>query len=764
MRYVAAVAVLVALVAGEATSAHAQDPGRVLVEPHDFSPNGAWRRRGAGVRVRRAELLRRFDLRALNAVAPPGQFRGPALVQGVAATAVTGGFYIPVIAIEYRDAPLRFPVSEYQRVLFSPAPLDRPYSLKTYYEELSRGRITLDGLVFRPIRVDSNAAFYTDGCNGITISGLTSCPARPRNRMGEMLVTVLDSLSKGPGGDTLWSRYDNDGPDGLPNSGDDDGIVDFVTFLQPEVGGECRALMPPPPGIWSHRWSVSVWNGGVPYITRTARRSSAGQPIAGQFLRVNDYTIQSQLGGVSACSFTDIMPVGTVAHETGHAFGLPDLYDTQGTTQGVGEWSLMGAGNYARPYSPSSYDAWSMHELGWITVDTLGTSRVVTTGPRVLTDTIFYAATHNPIEYVFLESRQAILSDSAQMNPALGGACAGFCPKRPGLLFWLINQQKAEAGIATNQVNVGFPHGVELIQADGLNQLRTPGSKNRGDRGDAFPGITGNQRIALLTNPSARDNQSQYLGFIIDRIAQLPGGMMTFRFTRREPSVIRASKPGAVFLVNGETWNEYVEVIPGGEQVTLAVEDDQLVDLGRTRLRFLSWSQGGSRDQSFISGVMKPDTLLAAFTSEHRVRVTTVGAGSVSASATGDPGAGIYLPEGTPVTLTANIPAGFVFVGWRGDTAATSPSIALVMNKAYDLEARFAAAVTVAPGDALGDLLGNPRLTTAQKVFLDELGNRNGLYDVGDYLALLRRGTQTAPPTITRAARGVTGEAKEERP
>jgi hypothetical protein len=141
-----------------------------------------------------------------------------------------------------------------------------------------------------------------------------------------------------------------------------------------------------------------------------------------------------------------------------------------------------------------------------------------------------------------------------------------------------------------------------------------------------------------------------------------------------------------------------------------------------------------------------------------------VGAGSVSASATGDPDAGIYLPEGTPVTLTASIPAGFVFVGWRGDTAATAPSIALVMNKAYDLEARFAAAVSVAPSDAVGDLLGNPRLTTAQKVFLDELGNRNGLYDVGDYLALLRRGIQAAPPTITRAARGVTGEAKEERP
>jgi hypothetical protein len=46
--------------------------------------------------------------------------------------------------------------------------------------------------------------------------------------MGELLLAALDSISNGPGADTVWSRYDNDGPDGIPNSGDDDGIVDVV--------------------------------------------------------------------------------------------------------------------------------------------------------------------------------------------------------------------------------------------------------------------------------------------------------------------------------------------------------------------------------------------------------------------------------------------------------------------------------------------------------------------------------------------------------
>ena len=117
------------------------------------------------------------------------------------------------------------------------------------------------------------------------------------------------------------------------------------------------------------------------------------------------------------------MAVGTVSHETGHAFGLPDLYDTRGSTQGIGGWGLMGSGNYARPYSPSSYDAWSLNALGWATIDTLGTSRTIITGPRLLNDTIFYAKTHDVNEYVLLENRQSVLSDTAQMNPVGTSTC-----------------------------------------------------------------------------------------------------------------------------------------------------------------------------------------------------------------------------------------------------------------------------------------------------------------------------------------------------
>ena len=764
MRRSVLLATLLAALALPHARAQAQRAGTVpvLIEPLDISPNGAWRRRAREIRERRMQLLRQGDLLSLNAVRG-GTARPPAVLGVLPTTAVTGAFHVPVIPIAYRNVAVPYPIAQYQCLLFSRSPGacglnggDRPYSVTTYYEELSHHRITMDGVVLDPVREDSNAAYYTDGCNAITVSGVTSCPSRPRNLMGLMLIATLDSISARPGGDTLWAQFDNDGPDGVPNSGDDDGIVDFVTFLQPEVGGECRSNVPVPTGVWSHRYVIQGWASGLVhphidaggyYVTRTPR---AGHP--GEFIRVNDYTIQSEVGGSTSCDGSALMGVGTVAHETGHAFGLPDLYDTRGQTQGIGGWGLMGSGNYARPYSPSSYDAWSLNALGWATVDTLGSSRTVTTGARLLSDSIFYARTSNPDEFLLLENRQAVLSDTAQMNPVLPATCPslGFCAKSPGLLLWLVDQPRIEAGLFSNTVNTGTLQGVELIQADGTDDLRTQGSRNRGDRGDSYPGTTGNVHFTLLGNPAARDNAGAFIGFGIDRIEQLDAGAMRFRFTRREPSVI-AAIGGASIRVDGLSVARYEELVPGGDTLHLAADSAQLYAGGRSRATFVAWSQGGPREQTFTSGLLRPDTLSATFTYEHRLLLVTTGGGTVVASVAGDFAQGVFLAGGSRVTLTANTPAGFLFAGWRGDTVASAPALDLTMNRGYNLEARFVAIVSVAAADAVSDLLGTPRLNDAQRAYLDELGNQNGVYDVGDLLAMYRRAGQAAPAAVLQA-------------
>jgi hypothetical protein len=60
--------------------------------------------------------------------------------------------------------------------------------------------------------------------------------------------------------------------------------------------------------------------------------------------------------------------VSLCLHEFGHAFGLPDLYDTDGGSAGVGEWCLMGSGNWNTPTNPAHMSAWSKSFLGWTNV------------------------------------------------------------------------------------------------------------------------------------------------------------------------------------------------------------------------------------------------------------------------------------------------------------------------------------------------------------------------------------------------------------
>jgi immune inhibitor A len=503
------------------------------VRGFDFRPDGAWRVRTERIRARRRQALLRQDVALLN---------------NTAAQVVSGRLLVPVVPITFSNVAPPYPVSDYQTDLFSDPALLHPYSIHSYYSEASRGKLDLSGVVLPWATADSADTYYEDGCNGVGV--LNACP-HGGLRLGEFL---LEGLRQNDTGSMDWGQFDNDGPDGLPNSGDDDGVVDLVAFLQPEVDGACGTT-----NLWAHRFDVSVWNGGSPYVTHSPRRTSGGAPIPGSFLVVRDYTLQSGVGGNGACSGNAIMPIGTLAHEVGHAFGLPDLYDTDlrsaGVTQGVGEWSIMGSGNYTQPYSPAGFDAWSLLELGWALVDTLSSSGAVTLSPVATSDTILVRTVAGTDEYFLFENRQAQGSDSAQINPLCQFGTRS-CAKAPGLLIWHIDQGQISAhGFRQdNAVNSGPVQGVALVQADGRNDLRTPGLKNRGDTGDPWPGSTGATSFSINTNPPALDNQGRSAGIQLDAIRQLvAGGAVAFDLTLSPPGAVTVSFPTATDAMLGRT-------------------------------------------------------------------------------------------------------------------------------------------------------------------------------------------------------------------
>ena len=132
-------------------------PGQFEVHGLDFRPNGAWRQRTNGIRAQRRALLASGQFARMNVSGPSSS-----------AAVVTGNFKIPVVPIYFKDSvPALFPVADYQDLFFSATPVGRPYSVKTYYEQLSNNNITMDGTVFPWVKADSTAAYYENGCNGV---------------------------------------------------------------------------------------------------------------------------------------------------------------------------------------------------------------------------------------------------------------------------------------------------------------------------------------------------------------------------------------------------------------------------------------------------------------------------------------------------------------------------------------------------------------------------------------------------------------------
>jgi M6 family metalloprotease-like protein len=720
----------------------------------DFRQDGVWRRQARAVRAMRARLLSRRQFGALNAPMASGA-RAPL----ASTAAVSGVLRVPALVFRFRDTPptQTRAAAEYDQVLFSSTPPSgRPYTYRTYYEQLSNGLLSVQGKTYGSVALDSNEITYagsppcpgnlygTDNCNGYWSADALS---RMQNGLRET-VRKLDSQVD-------WRQYDADG----------DGYVDLVVFIQAELDGACVSATNN--HLWAHRWTLQT-----PYVTHS--KNSLGISI-----KVADYVLQSAVGGGAGCDASQIMPIGTVAHETGHGFGLPDLYDTDDSSEGVGEFSLMGSGTFTSDLSPARMDAWSLNELGWVTVVPLPGPGTYSFGAAPTSDTALFlpALGSNPRgEYFLLENRQAVQADTAMIrfhcrvsvfpSPPPAG-CGG------GLLIWHVDSAQLVNGMTTpgpnsdfNHVNVGPIHGLALVQADGLGNLdvnssascftQAAGCSNRGDAGDPYPGLNvGNTAFTPTSVPAAvRNADGQPAGFVLDQITQVaPNGAMSFRLMY-PVWVVRAAPDTAAFIAfDGVSYHVFRGILAQGSTHTVSVADTQFTLAGRTRQVFVSWSDGQPRSHTYTAGSL-PETLTVTLARSHRLDYSATNGGTVAADTAGSPvTTGSFVAEGTDVTLTATA-GSLPFISWVGDTVSKSMTITLPMGRPYSVRAAFLAPLNTA--DVVSQLLDGTGLTPQQQLDLDQLGNNNGAFDLGDFLAW----AQATGAPLSAEQRGLVGVPK----
>lgn len=177
--------------------------------------------------------------------------------------------------------------------------------------------------------------------------------------------------------DVDFSQYDYD------NNGRVDNVfVYYAGHNEAEYGGDDT--------IWPHRWSLYY------------------QDVTLDGKRVWDYACTSEYQGASG---TDMCGIGTFCHEFSHVLGLPDFYDidydTNGSGNGLGPFSLMSSGNYNNDgKTPPYFSSMERKLLGWMGEATEITAASAISLSSVKNNVAYSIATGNEDEYYLFEARK----------------------------------------------------------------------------------------------------------------------------------------------------------------------------------------------------------------------------------------------------------------------------------------------------------------------------------------------------------------------
>ena len=437
-----------------------------------------------------------------------------------------------------------------------------PGSFAHFYREMSGGRLHVNGQVLsRRYRSRENAETY-----------LAEIPGS-LGQFGRFNLEVLTAADA----DVDLGLFDNDGPDKVPNSGDDDGYVDIV-FINLQTAPRDFFI-----GVATGIASLGL---DADYIS--------GDPAAkGGFVRVRSRF--TGFAGVTQRGHTFGVTASTMCHELAHVLGLPDLFDQTALTvaeldpeddsAGIGKWGIMGRGTlgWGGADGPNAFSAWPLATLGWVeVVEVEGSAEGLEIG-EIFSDRKAYKIPLTQDEYFLLEHRRA---DGSYYNRNI---------PQDGLLIWHIDEQADNDEERHKKVDLvcadglfadrGFPSGDPDV-VEGRDNLdfwardsaySSMHNGNEGDATDPFDGVRF-RRFAWDTNPAFSGHtgfvRNLPLGVVIDNIRPHGAAMVV--------DVVRQQLVG--HIVGDATWTGRVDldgdvvVVPGA---TLTIDADAQIRFAR---------------------------------------------------------------------------------------------------------------------------------------------------------------------------------------
>ncbi len=282
-----------------------------------------------------------------------------------------------IVRIEFNDYQFDNDAVHWSQKIFG----NQEGELNDYYDEISYGTFR-----FEPA-VESDGA--SDGV--ITVLLNENHPDQVENKLDRFVsaVTLANPYID-------FASYDSDGNGALSAS------ELQIMFLV--AGGE-RATGASP-GIWAYQWCMYGANETPPVLDGVELMSCL---YSGNYSAFGEKHNNARTGNEAT--------IGVIAHELGHAvFTLPDLYDTDSSSEGIGNFGLMGGGSWG--YKPSDANSgqtpvhmtgWSKVKSGFVTPTLLSSTTLAQEikATSSIDYTLYQLPTGRNGEYFLLENRAA---------------------------------------------------------------------------------------------------------------------------------------------------------------------------------------------------------------------------------------------------------------------------------------------------------------------------------------------------------------------
>lgn len=360
-------------------------------------------------------------------------------------------------------------------------------SVKDYFYEVSYQNLTVESVVVDWVKVSQGYAYY--GANNSAGHDI-----RPREMVIEALQLVEDR-----GFD--FSTVDNDG----------DGYIDGLTVIHAGGGEEYSGN--DTNYLHSHQWGFST-------------------PIEYDGIKIHRYhTEPERMGFDHIDASKSLTRIGIVCHEMSHFFGLPDLYDRDYSSKGIGGFCVMASGSWNPSSStllqsdyatkPAHMSAWCKAQLGWMNPEVISTDGVYSLPEAAKNSKVYKMEIPNKLkEYFLIENRQP------------EGFDEGLPGTKQGMLIWHIDEDKSGYQEWNNDESHPL---VDLEEASGVQHLTA--NTNDGDDGDYFRSDNATQ-FSVSTTPS---NKTYSNSFLTNKISEISDSKetMTFRLSNMQALVLQ---------------------------------------------------------------------------------------------------------------------------------------------------------------------------------------------------------------------------------